>query len=294
VKERNQPSKQGTEKEILPVHSLDNGSKQINILPLNHTNPYDFKREHRHTYFEVMMIEREGCNQLIDFKNYVGQDYSCYIVCPQQIHLMNRNNSSGTVIQFTEERIISPGLQSTLRQLSLYKNSAIVFENRSDLFNELDQLLTILNYQLSKNDATNNQIVTHLLQAFISVVIANTSFNDNSRKDSDRKLLFDFYQLMELHYADSVGVQFYVKKLETTEKKLAATTKKHTGLSPLQVIHNRILLEAKRLLLFEETSHKEIGYYLGFDSPASFSTFIKSKTGFAPSELTKQLAEIHK
>ena len=90
------------------------------------------------------------------------------------------------------------------------------------------------------------------------------------------------------------GVQFYIEKLITTEKKLSSTIKKHTGLSPLQVIHNRILLEAKRLLLFEETTHKEITYQLGFDSPASFSTFIKSKTGFAPSELTKHLAEIHK
>ncbi|MFN5318711.1 MAG: helix-turn-helix domain-containing protein [Bacteroidia bacterium] len=62
----------------------------------------------------------------------------------------------------------------------------------------------------------------------------------------------------------------------------------------MQVIHNRILLEAKRLLLFEKGSHKEIAYDLGFDSPASFSAFIKLKTGHAPSELAKQLTEIHK
>jgi len=62
----------------------------------------------------------------------------------------------------------------------------------------------------------------------------------------------------------------------------------------LQVIHNRILLEAKRMLLFEEIAHKEIAFQLGFDSPASFSLFIKNKTGFTPSELNQQLVKIHK
>jgi AraC family transcriptional regulator, transcriptional activator of pobA len=294
MKDMNHTSKQNSENKLFPVHSLDDDSKQINILPLDHTNPYDFKREHRHTYFEVMLIDRGGCNQLIDFKNYVGHNHSCYIICPQQVHLMNRNNSSGTIIQFTEDRINSTELRATLRQLSFYENSSIIFENSTDLFDELQLLLNILSKHLSRNDATNNQVVTQLLQAFVSVVLVSRRLIDTSAKDIDKKLLIDFYQLLETNYTDNVGVQCYISKLGTTEKKLSAAMKKHTGLSPLHVIHNRILLEAKRLLIFEEISHKEIAYKLGFDSPASFSSFIKSKTSLSPTDLTKHLAEIHK
>lgn len=290
----NHTSKQNTKKDLLLIHSLDNDSKQINILPLDHTNPYDFKREHRHTYFEIILIEQGGCNQLIDFKNYKGNDYSCYIICPQQIHLMNRNNSSGTVVQFTEDRINTHEIRSHLRQLSFYEDSPIIFENRNDLFNELQVLLNMLSKHISKNDVANNQVATHLFQACISLALNNNRLKDNSVKNYDKQVLIDFYQLLEIHYTENVGVQYYIEKLGTTEKKLSSATKKHTGLSPLQVIHNRILLEAKRMLLFEETSHKEIAYQLGFDSPASFSTFIKSKTGLAPLQLTKHLAEIHK
>lgn len=290
----NQTSTNKAKKKILPVHSLEHDSMQINILPLDHNNPYDFKREHRHTYFEIMMIEHGGCTQLIDFKNYVGHDFSCYIICPQQIHLMNRNNSSGTVIQFTEDRISSIELRAALRQLTFYENSAIIFENRSDLFNELQFLLHILSKKASVREATNNQILTHLLQAIISLVLEYATSSDHLVKDSDKKLLIDFYESLEKNYLNNKGVQFYIDKLETNEKKLSATIKKYTGLSPLQIIHNKILLEAKRLLLFEETNHKEISYQLGFDSPASFSAFIKSKTGLSPSELTKHLADIHK
>ena len=289
-----QTKKQNTDNGLLPIHSLSDESKQINILPLDHTNPYDFKREHRHTYFEIMLIEKGGCNQLIDFKNYEGYDFSCYIICPQQIHLMNRNNSSGTVIQFTEYRINSQELRANLRQLSFFENAAIIFENNNEFFNELQIVLAILSKHLSKNDATNNSLVTHLLEAFVSLVIENSCVKASSKIISDKKLLIDFYQLLELHFTRNVGVQFYVEQLVTTEKKLAEITKKHTGLSPLQLIHTRILLEAKRMLLFEETTHKEMAYTLGFDSPASFSSFIKTKTGLSPSELAVQLAEIHK
>ena len=82
--------------------------------------------------------------------------------------------------------------------------------------------------------------------------------------------------------------------LNTTEKKLSVISKKYLGLSPLQVIHDRLLLEAKRILLFENSSHKEIAFHLGFDSPASFSLFIRNKTGYSPSELNLQLVNIHK
>ena len=290
----NNSKKLNTSKEILPVHSLKNDSMQINILPLDHSNPYDFKREHRHSYYEIILVERGGCNQLIDFINYPGHDFSCYIICPQQVHLMNRNSSRGIVVQFTEDRVNSVELNSALRRLLFFENAAIVFENKKDLYEELNLLLTILSKYLIENDINSNHICSHLLQGIISIIVGQTSLKDIPEKVSSKNLLTNFYLLLETHFTDNVGVQFFIDKLGCSEKKLSEITKKHTGLSPLQVIHNRILLEAKRIMLFEELTHKEISYQLGFDSPASFSSFIKTKTGFSPIELVKQLAQIHK
>ena len=99
---------------------------------------------------------------------------------------------------------------------------------------------------------------------------------------------------MDEQYSSNHLVNKYASSLNVSEKKLAALTKKYLGLSPLQVIHNKLLLEAKRLLTFKKNSLKEISFQLGFDSPASFSLFIKNKTGLTPSGLTDQLAKIHK
>lgn len=277
----------------LPVHALEVASQRINILPLDYSNPYDYKREHRHTYYEIMLIERGGGNQLIDFKNYLAHDHSCYIICPQQIHLMNRSKSTGIILQFTEERIQSAELLSHLRQLTFADNASIIFENNKVAFEELTTLLRVIESQLKNGKALNVKAAMHLVQGFVSIMLASRQNKEVDNHETDKKLLTDFYQLLELHYKANRGVQYFIETLGSTEKKLGSATKKFTGLSPLQVIHNRILLEAKRLLLFEKDSHKEIAYELGFDSPASFSAFIKSKTGYAPSELSKRLTEIH-
>ena len=172
----NNSKKLNTSKEILPVHSLDNDSMQINILPLDHSNPYDFKREHRHSYYEIILVERGGCNQLIDFINYPGYDYSCYIICPQQIHLMNRKNSTGTVVQFTEERVNSVELGASLKKLLFFENSAIVFENRKEMYDELHMLFDVLNKYLIKINTGSHQLTSYLLQSIISIILEQNSF----------------------------------------------------------------------------------------------------------------------
>ncbi|MFN5620817.1 MAG: AraC family transcriptional regulator [Flavobacteriales bacterium] len=276
----------------LPLHSLENNVLQL--LPLDHTNPYDFKREHRHTYYEIMLIEEGGGNQLIDFRDYPALDNSCYIIFPRQVHLMNRRNSTGFIVQFTDDVLYNPELSAALRRLSLRDNSAIVFEAHANALKELSELYAILNRLAYAQSSTSQQVIRSVLHAFAALVVHHAGSSDESISAPDKKLLHDFFDLLEQHFTENRSVQFFVGELATTDKKLSAASQKYAGMSPLQVIHNRVLLEAKRMLLFEQPSHKEISFQLGFDSPASFSAFIKSKTGLTPSELSQQLAEIHK
>jgi AraC-like DNA-binding protein len=279
---------------MLPVHSLDAHSLHVNILPLDHTNPYDFKREHRHSYFEIMFIENGGGNQLIDFVNYPVKENSCYIICPQQVHLMNRKNSSGTLLQFTEERISSPELSAVLKQHSYTEGASIIFEQQAESISEFQSLINLLKNHALENSKSSALFMTHLLQSIIALMLLKRSSAPALAIEEDKKVLLDFYQILDLRFSENLGVKDYASLLFISEKKLASITKKYAGLTPLQVIHDRIILEAKRMLLFEDSSHKEIAFHLGFDSPATFSAFIKNKTGHSPSELSKQLAEIHK
>lgn len=278
----------------LPVHSLESNEQIIHVRPIEYKNPYDFTREHRHTYFEIMFFDTGGGIQLIDFERFPAKANSCYIIFPQQIHLLKRNDATGTVVQFTEEIIPSVQVRNRLRQVLFGENSAIIFENNPAKMEEFRPLLQMLKNASEKKSATSNEIALNYLQALLLHLVENKETGSAAMVSEDQKQLFQFQQLLEEQFTHNHSVQEYVKQIGGTEKKLAAATKKYLGLSPLQVIHNRVLLEAKRILLFEDTSHKEIAFRLGFDSPASFSQFIKNKTGYSPSELSTKLVDIHK
>lgn len=279
----------------LPVHSKSAVDAPVIVRRIEHKNPYDFTREHRHTYYEVFFFEHGGGNQLIDFNNLPVKEQSSYIVYPQQIHLLKRApRACGRLVQFGDEVITSIQLRLLLQQNFLSNEPSVFFEKRKKTFQQLLPVLDMLETAINEQSSVTKEVPVHLLQVLLLKLLDLKQADEAPATIGDRKLLFHFQQELEKQYCLNHQVSRYAADLGTTEKKLASITKQFLGLSPLQVIHNRLLLEAKRLLLFEDTSHKEIAFQLGFDSPASFSLFVKKKTGFSPSELNLQLVKIHK
>ena len=270
----------------LPLHNLNSGESPLFIRAISHSNAYDYTQKHRHNYFEILFFEKGGGQQLIDFNEYEVKDNTCYMVHPNQIHLLNRKpGSKGKLIQFRTESIMSPRLLSKLRERIWNGVGGIVFENDE---RRLGGMLTILEQFDEKSETERN---IHLLQVLLFDLLSDSNKHVTSRiKDSDFNR---FLQLVDANFKEQHSVQFYLQELIVSDKKLGALTKKHLGMSPLQTIHRRLILEIKRLLLFGEESHKEIAYSLGFDSPASFSAFVKKRTNKTPSQLQTEMEQIH-
>jgi AraC family transcriptional regulator, transcriptional activator of pobA len=284
-----------TETHALPVHSLGAMKHPVLINSIKGKSPYDTTTKHRHDYFEILFFETGGGSQLIDFKEWPLIDNSCYIICPRQIHLMKRGETAnGKMIQFHEASITSIPLRNLLYQFSYSHNKAIIFENNKQKREKFHATIDSLHSAVINSIQFSNEIGVFYLQAILFQLLEDREQVKSDKQTDDQKLFADFQYLLEQQFEKNHTVKIYAGELKVTEKKLAAVTKLFVGLSPLQVIHNRIVLEAKRMLLFESTSHKEIAYQLGFDSPATFSQFIKTKTGYSPSDLHLHLVDIHK
>lgn len=279
----------------LPVHSLSLLEFPVHVRRIEYKNPYDFTREHRHTYFEIFFFENGGGSQLIDFRELPVLKSSCYIVFPQQIHLLKRGaEACGILVQFKEEVLSSSQVRMLLRKLSFSENPAILFEENPEEIKKNGVILNLLSESLEKHSNLSNEISLNYLQALLLQLLDKRITDFSGSHTDDQKILFNFQHLLEEQYMQNHLVSKYSAQLGVTEKKLTAITKKYIGLTSIQVIHERLVLEAKRLLLFNNSSQKEIAFQLGFDSQASFSQFIKNKTGFNPSELSSKLVDIHK
>jgi len=273
----------------LPLHKLPNADNRlIQVESIDYVNPYNYKKLHRHDYYEIILIEQGGGRQVIDFEESILGSKSVYVVFPGQVHLMQRAaTSQGFVIQFTHLALLD-------KTLPLYDLDAII--ESKDVFEELWNVFQQLHTSLQDTRPYAHSIAQHYLHILLCKMLQLQASNAPNDKPTlyVPSALKQFLSLLDQHLVHTRAIKQYADWLTITPKKLNQFCKKYWGKTALQVVHGRLLLEIKRLLMTQNRSHKEIAYYLQFDSPAAFSGFVKKKTGFTPTELQYQLEQIYK
>ncbi|MFC3879414.1 helix-turn-helix domain-containing protein [Algoriphagus namhaensis] len=102
-------------------------------------------------------------------------------------------------------------------------------------------------------------------------------------------LIREFNFLVEMHFREKHQVADYAKLLFKSPKTISNAFSKLGQKSPLAYIHERLTLEARRLLGYTDKPISEIGYELGFEDVQSFSRFFKKNEGLSPSEFKENL-----
>lgn len=259
------------------------------IEPLDYPNPYDYQHLHRHDYFEIILIREGEGDQLIDFKKYGVTSGQIYSVYPGQLHLMNRNSAQGILIQFRKNifEYLFP-----LKHFDLYCNNP-QFDPELKEFEHLYKLTEQIQHLLSQPKLT--QLSKYKAYNYLQIILISLiEMRQDRAIRENRHLVMEFLYLLTVHIYEKRKVSEYCELLMCNAEKLSQSCKNALGKTPLQLIHEEVMLEIKRLLLFGNKSIKEIAFELNFDSAANFSAFIKSKTGMSPTELQMEVSEIYK
>ncbi|TWO33892.1 helix-turn-helix domain-containing protein [Seonamhaeicola sediminis] len=166
-----------------------------------------------------------------------------------------------------------------------------------ELDNKEQRKLDILNEvfldELETKDTIQAEMLRMLMARFIIIstrlLKAKEGFVESS-KNTKIDLLRDFNLLVEAHFKTEHSVSFYAEKLFKSPKTLSNTFAK-LNTSPLQIIHERVILEAKRLLIYTDKTAKEIAYEIGFEDASHLSRLFKKYTELSPSDFKKQLKQ---
>ena len=102
-------------------------------------------------------------------------------------------------------------------------------------------------------------------------------------------LIREYNVLVEINYKKEHQVQFYAGQLNKSPKTIANIFSLYSKKTPLQIIQERIITEAKRLFYYTDKSVKEIANELGFEDVAHFSKFFKNCTNQTPSDIKKTM-----
>lgn len=161
-------------------------------------------------------------------------------------------------------------------------------ENEQRKFNTLHEVFVD---ELNTEDTIQAEMLRMLMARFMimstRLLKAKEGFG-NANSDVKIDLLRAFNVLVEVHFKEEHSVSFYASKLFKSPKTLSNTFAKFKT-TPLQIIHERIVLEAKRLLIYTDKTAKEIAYEIGFEDASHLSRLFKKITNLSPSQFKKRL-----
>jgi AraC family transcriptional activator of pobA len=156
--------------------------------------------------------------------------------------------------------------------------------------NKIELLLPVFEEEFETSDHIQGEMMQVLLKRLIIIVtrLAREQYITEKELIGDKLDLVRKYNfLVETHYRKQHQVKFYAEQLYKSPKTLSNVFALYNHKSPLLVIQERVLLEAKRLLFYTEKASKEIAYELGFEDANHFGKFFKKHTGQTPTDFKK-------
>ena len=151
---------------------------------------------------------------------------------------------------------------------------------------QFELLWEVLLMEMEEQDGLKLEMLRTLLKRFL-ILFLRIYKHQNTNLPTDNisvGMIREFNYLVEQNYKQMTKVSDYAKLLHKSPKTLSNLFHKYIDKTPLQIINDRRLLEAKRLLIYTDHTIQEIGYQLNFKDGASFSHFFNSNMGVPPSK----------
>lgn len=293
----------------LPTHSLQKATGEAPVLkifrfknsppeskahapgPLPVT-PLPTNTPHRHSYFEILFFEEGQGFHEVDFHTYPVSAPSIHFLPPGKVHLLTPTaDCRGYIMAFSEGFYSFYGTPQSLPLSQVPFFQTAIHEPVLSLTEEdkryFQHMLENMVGDFLEKEAENGAILGSYLHIFLQKCLRMATRSSELHPQSPTPtsdLTGRFREMVEKHFREMHEVQQYAAALDVSPDYLSKTIKKHVGVSAGEYILDKLLLEAKRLLVFTQLSSKEISYHIHMEDPSYFGRIFKRKTGLTPNE----------
>ena len=270
------------------------GNKKIGYIQFDTTIQFDsFSSPCRNSGdCYVILYAQRGSTIKADFSGYKAEhDTLFFFNIGQQFQL--DDNTKGNLVYFNPEFYCIAFHDKELTCDGVLFNNVFdtpnitLTENEGNLFS---RITAELKTELQKDDYWTEEMVRTKLKELI--ITASRLWIERTPKQKgmgtkEDEISRKFSQLVELNYNKLHSVSQYAELLCISPKTLNRKIVREKGTSPNTIIKNRIILQAKRLLVNTDLTVKEISAQLGYDDQSYFVRFFKIQTGESPAEFKK-------
>ena len=250
------------------------------------------KVPHRHEFFAFILVTGGSGSHDIDFNQFTLQPNRLFLLAPGQVHAWNQvNGVNGFILMFTDSFVALSKGRKLINSWPLFQLGQKCFVDLPkketlkwvELFQEMENELN------NPDDFTRDALfyaIGHLL------VRASRQYETiNPKVSSSTDLLFRFQGLIERNFTTLKSPKEYAQLLHLTPNYLNGFCKRISGKSAGELIRQRVLLEAKRLLAHTQLPVSQVAYQLNFSDNSYFGRFFKKYVGVTPENFRKRMKD---
>jgi AraC family transcriptional activator of pobA len=253
---------------------------------------------HRHDFYHVVWVTQGSGHHIIDSERYEVKPDTLFFMAPGQVHDFELSDDArGFTINFSGE-FLALQLQNkkVLDEIPVYKPenpiAAVYLDARQAA--SLRRVVEDIAEEYEAEQPGYHDVLHSYLSIFLTkasryagpAVAADSTLRDLA-------LARRFKGQLEQHFRTLTEVADYARMLRVTERALNEATRRALGATANKLIRDRVMLEAKRLLLHSQVSVAQIADQLAFEDPAYFSRCFKKHTGRSPADYRQALAKLY-
>ena len=264
---------------------------RISDVPDDKSLETDFP--HCHKFYMICLIIQGNGTHVIDFEKIEIKANRLFFIRPEQVHFWDvAPKSILAVVQFSEG-FLTP-LFNYNNIPAINTSSESFFDLRSDIASKFYDTLEKIEFEYTQNELNSNKIIQANIFILLSEIERLMKSDSIQRTKSNKyTILESFKNLLNIKYKEITSVNRYANLLNITPNYLNIIVKETTGLTANELMHKRIILEAKRLLINNNSDVVQIAFELGFKDASYFARFFKKATGVSPSEFRNDIYKMY-
>lgn len=266
------------------------GFEVLSISNVEARSRVNLKAPHRASFYIIYWFQQGSPLHIVDFNPVTIQPDSFLFVRKDAVQLFDQERHfNSRVILFTEDFFCRSEEDHRLLEASALFNN---FEAPDNYFNITavsalkEQWMLMERESAREPDGFQAPLLQRFLSSFLMLCEREIRNADEpfALPGPRAQLAMAFSKQLETNFRQEKTISYYADKLFVSDKVLTQTLQSFTGKSPKQLINERVLLEAKRLLIHNAESAKSIALHLGFDEPTNFNKFFKKHAGTTPAK----------
>jgi AraC family transcriptional regulator, transcriptional activator of pobA len=250
------------------------------------------------SHFEFIWISRGIGALIVDFQEYMLSANAIYCLSPgQRRTVRSMEGLEGYYVSLSAEFYFTvKGGVDNLYLLERFTGgrNILLLTPEKEMLSELTDLIHLVRKEYDRNLLSRLDVLTGFLKIFMLYLSKVLPVGSCLRKLDDKtEKVMEFLTLVKRDFMTKKMVAEYASELALTPGHLNYIVKKISGFSARYHIQQCVILEAKRQIVTEKATMKELAYSLGFNDCAHFSKYFKNGCGVNFSRFRNDFFKMH-